>query len=88
MGEGEKWEESILFLDHLFILENSIQMHLQENSMMLPAISSRYRELSAQEPSMGLQKDQLLNQHENKNMSLFTVTVTSDSSLNHLGLQG
>lgn len=62
MGEGEKWEESILFLDHfnLFILENRIQMLLQENSMMLPAISSRYGELSAQEPSMGLQKDQLV----------------------------
>lgn len=29
MGEGEKWEESILFADHfnLFILENSIQTH-------------------------------------------------------------
>lgn len=29
IGEGEKWEESILFLGHLnlFILENSIQMH-------------------------------------------------------------
>lgn len=28
-GEGEKWEESILFADHfnLFILENSIQTH-------------------------------------------------------------
>lgn len=35
-------------------------MLLQENSMMLPAISSSYGELSAQEPSMGLQKDQLV----------------------------
>lgn len=62
MGEGEKWEESILFVDHfnLFILENSIQMHFPRKQHDTTYYQQQIWGASAQELSMGSQEEQLL----------------------------
>lgn len=75
-GEGEKWEESILFADHfnLFILENSIQTHFPRkqhdtNYHEQQAHGEHFaQELARADRKTSFWQKRNLNQYKNKNM--------------------